>query len=231
MHGLAKCLGELKEYEAAYNTMAVRQDIMGASSMEEASTLIKAEIAANPLSRNFEETAISAIRFGFSQNSDRAAVRLHADVHGIASGNMYQGLVGYFQSLSAYQKKFFHAIVRGILLKAKPRFFYKSEWAPRGPKIGTGGLGRPLGLFGRSGVDLVGRRGGGFERCRVDLVGRRGLSGELGHVWMFPPALTLQYHFSDLGAFPLLLHTQSSAVLHSKPNSGIIVHVIVPPTL
>ena len=109
----------LPEYEAAYNTMAVRQDIMGASSMEEASTLIKAEIAANPLSRNFEETAISAIRFGFSQNSDRAAVRLHADVHGIASGNMYQGLVGYFQSLSAYQKKFFHAIVRGILLKAK----------------------------------------------------------------------------------------------------------------
>lgn len=28
-----------------------------------------------------------------------------------------------------------------------------------------------------------------------------GISGELGHVWMFPPALTLQYHFTDMGPF------------------------------
>lgn len=28
-----------------------------------------------------------------------------------------------------------------------------------------------------------------------------GIGGELGHVWMFPPALTIQYHFTGMGGF------------------------------
>jgi outer membrane protein len=42
-----------------------------------------------------------------------------------------------------------------------------------------------------------------FSKHNVDLTstGAPGLSGKIASAWIFPPALTLQYHFDGLGAF------------------------------
>lgn len=40
-----------------------------------------------------------------------------------------------------------------------------------------------------------------FAEHQIDLKGAGALSGEIADTWIFPPALTLQYHFDPIGGF------------------------------
>ena len=100
---------KLEEYERARETISIADHWMHSSS--NAGLIRKLEDDArrhNGMADSFERTALDAIRYAWSLDSDKKARSLSTDVPSVANGNMYNGALQMHNALSSHDKKLVH---------------------------------------------------------------------------------------------------------------------------
>ena len=102
----------LKEYEVLKNEIMINNNIMCSSKISNIAKIIQNEIQNMPLELHFDRVAKEAVQLAF--NVKNACQYIH--LPGISEGNMFEGLVGFYQHLSAYQRPLFHAVLRGTIM-------------------------------------------------------------------------------------------------------------------